>query len=159
MEIIQFNGKEYRTAIDIQLTAMREGYNPPRDPSGRRHPGTDVNAKCRVILNDHSFCHHMGVTEDMGVDIKDDEFIQFCISQNILPATYSSYSCVTFYEVHLARAVHVKMLGAQVDLVSPKRVVYYGKHVTTERHNFASAKQKLKKALRGPSLLGGKVHG
>lgn len=157
--MVHFNHKDYRTALDIQNCAMQSGYNAPVDPDGRRHPGTDVNSKCRAIFNDRPYCHHMGIAAEMAVDVEDPEFIQFCIDHGVLPDTYSSQKVVTFYESPLADAIYSKMVEKETGIRPPLRKAYYMTQVKTTRHNFLLAKQRRKKALKGPSLLGGKVHG
>lgn len=159
MNIINLNQKNYLTALDIQNHAIQGGYTAPIDPDGRRHPGTDVNSKCRAIFNDRPYCHHMGIDADMAVDISDPEFIRVCIERGILPESYSSQKVVTLYEAPLANAIYSKMVGYETTIRLSFRPIVYMHKVETVRHNFLLAKQRRKKALKGPSLLGGKVHG
>ena len=157
MNQISFIGvgdRSYATAYGIQNFCMQFGYNAPVDKgTGQRHPGTDVNAKIRPILNDRSFCHTFSITQNMGVDTESTEFIGWLIDNGLLPDSYNREQKITLYEAPLVRGVIHKMLGGQtkdVDMSGP--LWSYPSSMPQPRfvrHDFTSAKQRQKKELKG----------
>lgn len=162
MRYAEINSTSYTFALSIQNEAIRQGYTPPSDPDGQRHPANDVNAKCRVIYNDRAFCHTMGVRQRMAVDTEDQQFIEWCVREGLLPESYLHIKKITMYQYQLANAVVMKMVGADKYEepygvvtsypITTEPVIIYRQPILTE-HNFLTAKQRRMKESTGVKSL------
>lgn len=155
MRWIQFpSGAKYTLAVDIQKTAEQYGYSVPCEADGTRHPGTDCNAKMRIIIKDAGLRRSFGVTEHSVVDVRAEDsftnaaFLRWLVDAGITSSYYLKLGVVQLYTESAVNALLSVMLQTEVKYtVTDDEIIECGALLTKKIHNFEKKKNKPKASL------------
>lgn len=155
MNWINFAGGKYTFAADIQQFAEMNGYKPPCEADGTRHPGTDCNAKMRTIFKDAGMRHTFKVTINSVLEVRAEDttfnsiWIHKLVKYGVISEAYLKHKSIQLYSEQAVNALLSVMLKTQVEYQHDEndKEWYCEAPITAGTHNLEKKRNKPKASL------------